>query len=99
MRHVGGHERQIGRPVFPDVITDESPTFAVQRQGKLVFRMVVPLERDLRYTSVVDANRAALRKCNRFELRLHSVASFRRPIAVFRYWPNCISSWLFCITH
>ena len=54
-----------------DVIADKAPSAAVQRQSQFVLGMVVPLERDLQNSAVINAKRATFRKSDTLELGLH----------------------------
>src|ERR1700693_6234309 len=47
MRHLRGHQHQIVRIVQTDMIRNETPPSAVERQRQLAFRMVMPFARYL----------------------------------------------------
>ena len=72
MRHVGRHQDQIRRLILPDVIADETPTAAVQRQREFVLGMVVPFLGNFGHAAVINAERAAVRERDTLELGLHA---------------------------
>src|ERR1700761_2455079 len=91
MRHVGRYQDEVRCLILPDVIADKPPAAAIQRQRKLIFRMVVPFERYFRNAAIVDAKRTALRKRDALELRLHRGTLFGH--LAITYCPNNINYW------
>jgi hypothetical protein len=90
VRQVRRDEHQIVVRVAGDVIADEAPAAAVQRERQFVFRMPMPFERNACELAVIHADRAAGSVRHVFVLRLHrglraTAASHRGMIVVDRH--------------
>ena len=85
MRNSGAYENQVSIFVRSYVVAHETLAAAVERQGKFIFAVVVPFERDRGKPPVKQRPGAVLRGLNTFQVGLHGGTLNRRILSLQRF--------------